>query len=29
MEAVRLGEVRDLLEAVSRVVGDGATSSSC
>jgi DNA polymerase-3 subunit epsilon len=29
MEAVRLGEARDLLEAVSRVVGDGATSSSC
>jgi DNA polymerase III subunit epsilon len=32
MEAVRLGEARDLLEAVSRVVGgagDGATPSSC
>lgn len=32
MEAVRLREARDLLEAVSRVVGaagDGATSSSC
>jgi DNA polymerase-3 subunit epsilon len=32
MEAVRLGEARDLLEAVSRVVGDagdGVTPSSC
>jgi DNA polymerase III subunit epsilon len=32
MEAVRLGEARDLLEAASRVVGaagDGATPSSC